>query len=740
MSESKAMTIAPNEYSHEYDSGNAVDVLAQHLEQKLVEAMNERVEIDSRMTSSLMQFNGIYDEETLAKFKRSKVYIKMTRAKGNSAIGQLTDMLFPNDDKNWGIKPTPVPEISELLTDEEPALDENGQQYADAEGNVVTKSELARRKLQQIQDACDGMEKEINDQLVECRYNALSRIAISDAVIVGTGILKGPVVSMKMDRVFVKQGDEFVMQETESLVPTVEVVRPWDFYPDPSAATIEEADYVFERRYMSKRQIQALAKRKGFSKENVTRVLQLSPNQTQHKASFQADVRKLAGLNNALNDSRYETWEFHGTIEGRVLIDLGILERKVDPELAKQQAEESYEAIVFYCGGVVLGAKLHLLNHYNDSPYRVFNWEENDACIFGYGLPSIVTDEQAVLNSVWRMILDNGAATAGPQVGVNKKFVSPENGVWEVEPFKLWNIEGTAVDIKQVFSTFEFNSNLNDLSAIYQVARVLFDEISGVPMLQQGEQGQSTQTLGGMSMLMNAANTVRRRQVRMWDDCITTPMISDFYHFNMLRSKKNEIKGDYQVDARGTGALLVKETQAQALTNFLSVVGSNPVFTPVLQIKAAEILRQWAKTQGLPDSILPTNEELEKFAKQQEEKSQGQPQDPSIAVEQMRAEQQKAKHQFEMELAKFNAQNEAQQVAISNQIKQQQIAADMQANASRERIELMKLAQSDKMNTENLMTELKKNQAKLDQDWQQFMAEVQIKKQAGLTANYGLQA
>lgn len=735
MSETKTPTlIQKNEYPHEYSPAKNLDVLAQHLETSLVDAMNGRGVIDDRMVQDLRLYTGIYDpdvEEKLKANKRSRVFIKMTRAKTDAAISQLDDMLHPNTDKNWGIKLTPVPEISELLDSTEAAV-VDGQQYVGDDGKPVTEGDIAKRKLQKLNDACAAMEKEIHDQLTECRYNASARVAISDACIVGTGILKGPVISRKNDSVFVRQQDgQYVQEEKESFVPIVEVVRPWDFYPDPSAATIEEADYVFERRYMSKRQLRALGKRKGFSPENVERAIELSPQQTQHKASFQDDVRKLAGMNDQLNDSRYETWEYHGPIRVAVLAELGLVPKPEKDDDAKRLLEQEVDAIVFYCGGVVLGAKSSLIKHHSDYPYRVFNWAQNDACIFGFGIPRIVIDEQSVMNTVWRMILDNGAATAGPQIGLNKKFVKPKDDDWTFSPFKIWEIEGTATDIKQAFSTFETASHLNELSAIYQTSRVLFDEVSGVPMIQQGEQGQSTQTLGGMSMLMNAANTVRRRQVRMWDDCVTTPLITDFYHFNMLYSKKNEIKGDYQVDAKGTSALLIKETQAQAITNLMSVVGSNPVFQPVLALKAPQILRAWVKTQSLPDDILPTDDELRSYHDELAEKQKNQPQDSAMAIEQIRTELQQRKFQHEKELEQFKALQRQQEMQFEAGLK-------LQLSAAQERIELAKLAQEDKHNTESLMTELKKVQANHDASWQQFMAEVQIKRQGGMTANYGL--
>ncbi|HCU64555.1 MAG TPA: hypothetical protein DF774_02215 [Rheinheimera sp.] len=741
MSDKPNLKPGPKDYGHEYNEHSPLDQLAQELERKLSDTIYDRGGIDTRMVEDLRNYHGIYDAGVVKQreeAKRSSPFIKLTRAKTNTAESQIIDLLFPNDDKNYGIKPTPVPEISKVLNSKEPAL-VDGQQYKDAEGNIITEGDLAARKMALLQERSEAMEKEIDDQLVECQYNAKARQVIHDACVIGTGIIKGPVVVGKMDKAYVEVAPgQFAMEMKESFTPAVEVVRPWDFFPDMSASCIAEAEFVFERRYMSRQQIKGLSQRRGFPVEQINRILNLKAEQTQHTSVYQDDVRQLAGLSDTLNDTRYETWEYHGPISMDVLMALKVIDTPEDPKELAALAGQDVIATVFYCGGVVLGARTQLMEHEGYLPYRVFNWEPDDSSIFGYGVPRMVRDEQAVINSVWRMMLDNGAITAGPQIGINKDLIDPENGSWQIEPFKVWHVKKSVRDIKEAFSTFEFSNHLTELAAVYQTARVLFDEVSGIPMLGQGEQGQSTQTLGGMSMLMNAANTVRRRQVKAWDDNITSPLIKDFYHYNMEHSEKTEIKGDYQVDARGTSALLVKETQAQALTNFLAVIGNNPVFTPVLQIKSAEILRQWAKTQSLPSTLLPTDDELRAYQEKMQKDQENQPQDPSVQIEQLRAEQQKAKQEFEMKLAQFNAQNEAQQAAASNQIKLQQIGADMQANASRERIEMMKLAQNDKLNTEKLMTELKKNQAKLDQDWQTFMAEVQIKLQAGMTANFGL--
>lgn len=742
-----AISKAPKDFGHSYDPENPLDQLALDLERKLSETIYERSAIDKRMVEDLRAYHGTYEEgkeQELREAQRSSIFVKLTRAKTNAGEAQLNDLLFPNDDKNWGLRHTPSPDLAKRVNDETPVM-ENGVAYTDAEGNPVTQGMLAQREIEIVKERCANMEREIEDQLVESDYNAKSRDCIHDACVIGTGIIKGPVLFGRMEKAFIQEGNVWQMIQREKIAPGVECVRPWDFYPDMSASRIEEAEFVFERRYMSKSQLQGLVERKGFDRDNIARVLKMTGQQTQHTSVYQDDVRRLAGLSTTINDTRYETWEYHGPISLDAIFQLGLIEMPEDPEAAAELIDElQYEdlmATVFYCGGIVLGARLRPMTYENQQPYRVFNWEPDDSSIFGFGIPRMVRDEQSIINAVWRMILDNGGITAGPQILLNKNKVVPDDNKWELTAFKQWNLLSGVDDPRKVFSQVEFNSHLPELQGIYQMARIMFDEVSGVPMLQQGEQGQATPTLGGMSMLMNAANTVRRRQVKAWDDDITGPLITDFYAWNMENNEKPEIKGDFQVDARGTGALLVKETQSQAITNMLQVIGSNPVFAPILQLKAVQIFREWFRTQSLPSDLMPTDEELKQFAEQQAQQAEQGPQDPAIMVENIRQQMQQAKFEFEQAMFEKKMQADMQAMQASNQIKAQQIAAEMQAAASRERVEMMKLAQNDKINTEKLMVELKKNQAKLEQDWDRFMAELQIKQQWGdHTANYGLEA
>ena len=116
--------------------------------------------------------------------------------------------------------------------------------------------------------------------------------------------------------------------------------------------------------------------------------------------------------------------------------------------------------------------------------------------------------------------------------------------------------------------------------SIFTAARQLADEETNLPLIAQGEQSEHiTQTAQGMSMLLNSANIVLRRAVKNFDDDVTRPHVQAYYNWNMQFNDKREIKGDFSVDARGSGALIARETQQQRLLQFAQVSAQNPEFS-----------------------------------------------------------------------------------------------------------------------------------------------------------------
>ena len=322
------------------------------------------------------------------------------------------------------------------------------------------------------------------------------------------------------------------------------------------------------------------------------------------------------------------------------------------------------------------------------------------------------------------------------QVVVNKKAVSPADGSWTLKPKKVWVAQGdvATTDVQKAFSSFSVNSHQQEYQNVIQLAKAFMDEESGLPMIAQGEQGQVTPTLGGMSMLMNAANAVRRAQVKEWDDNVTKPMIRRFYAWMMQFSPKEEIKGDMTIKARGTSALLVREVQNQQVMTLIQNFSQNPQLAPAFDWYEALKVLNASMSLG-STGILKEKQEYEQ-AIQQAQQSQQEQGDPRLQM-QMQIQQMKQEH--EMQLAQMKYQTQLQIEQQNSQQKAMMLQVQYEVNASRERIEVMKLQQTKQISEEDMVMRLNEIDKKYRHEMAQFMAEIQIKQRDGLNANYGLE-
>jgi hypothetical protein len=246
-------------------------------------------------------------------------------------------------------------------------------------------------------------------------------------------------------------------------------------------------------------------------------------------------------------------------------------------------------------------------------------------------MPYLMRAEQSVTNASWRQMMDNSGLTAGPQIIVDKRAIRPADGQWTLRPFKFWDKLDDSVDPRQAFVAVEFNSHQPELAGIIELAEKLGDQGSGQPMLMTGEKGSAPDTVGGMQMLMNNANVVLRRLVKQFDDYVTKKHIRRYYDYNMAYSSKDDIKGDFQIDARGSSALLVRDIQNQAYLQLLAAA-ANPIYTPLIDPK--KLFEKALQAQHIdPRDIMLPDDQIK--ANQQ---AASQHQDPKIMAAQINAE------------------------------------------------------------------------------------------------------
>lgn len=651
-----------------------MEQIVSRLERTAEDLVGRRSLIETRWITDLTLYHGEYDSDTkqsLLSEKRSQLFFNLTRAKTNAWEARLSDMLFPTDDRNWGIQPTPVPEIaSKAKTDPNP----NDQQAVIEQGNA--KNELVRAR-----EASELMEAEIDDQLKEGRYSIKCRDVIHDGCKLGIGILKGPVKSNKVHKKWSKvlmedQSEVFSLVDSEDGRPIYTRVDPWNYFPDMDSATPDEAEFTFERHLMNKKELKRLARAPGFNKQAIKDLAREKPRTAM--PDYIAKLRAIAEINENL-EMKYHIWEYHGPLDAEDMISLceclGDEAKDLidDPE---DMADE-IEVVMWFCQGHLLKFGIHQLDS-DESIYSVFNLEKDETSQFGYGVPYLMRDSQKALNAAWRMMMDNGAVSAGPQVLIDRNKVEPQDGQWALRPFKIWTQkEPISKDSNPPFSVFNIQGNQAELAAIIQMARQFADDETSLPLIAQGEQGShTTQTQGGMSILMNSVNVVFRRVVKNWDDDITRGVIRRIYDWNMQFSTREEIKGDFEVDARGSSVLLVKEMQAQNLMIMANQFIGHPVIGPL--VKNAELMRKLCQAHMISaDEIIKTDEEIKAELEQLQQQQQGQEpeQDPSIVVAQMRFEGQQMEVDARIQVANMNKESAMMELAAKQNMKLDEIEA-----------------------------------------------------------------
>jgi hypothetical protein len=624
----------------------SVKGIVHELEAEATRRIGLRQPLEERWIEDLEQYHGRYPTRTrkaLVENQQSQVFLNMTRPKTDAMTARLSDLLFPTDDKNWSIGPTPVPELTAAADAAKEAVrqaaeaeqaqmmqaGQEGQQPAPEATQRLNAAKQAARDLDHIlaegKKRASLMAEEIDDQLKESLYHAAMRDIIEDGCKLGTGVCKGPVTGDKIRKGWKQRQrtdqtgqpmmgpdgnpmQEYALQMSAGETPAIRHVDIWGFFPDMDATSIRDGNGVYERHIMNKKQLRELARLPGYDKDALKRLLMDKPRES--APSYMASLRNLNEAAQNVSGDVYHVWEYSGPVEPETMRDLAMA---MNDEATLRDIEidplEETHAVVWFCQGELLKFAIYPLDSY-ECMYSVFTLARDEASMFGYGIPAIMRDPQAILNGAARALMDNAGLAAGPQIVVNRSSVKPANGEWRIEPRKIWFTNQALPTGQTFFNTFDIPMQQEQLTGIIVLAKQMIDEMTAMPMIAQGEQGGATKTVQGMSLLMNSANVVFRRIVKNFDDDVTVPNIRRMYDWNMQFSTKEHIKGDFEVDARGSSVLLVREMQAQNLMFVAQQLGAHPVYGPML--KNRDVLRKLFQSMMIPtDEVILTDDEID---------------------------------------------------------------------------------------------------------------------------------
>ena len=585
---------------------------------------------EQRWLKAYRNYRGLYGSDVqFTDAEKSRVFVKVTKTKTLAAYGQIVDVLFGNNKFPLTVNPSVLPDgVAESVhINVDPNAENAMGAISDAMGTPAPKPYLIdgdtnlepgetlidlQARLAGMEDklapvsekiiegdgttgttvtfhpamvAAKKMEKKIHDQLQESGATTHLRSMAFEMALLGTGAMKG---AFAVDKEYPNWNEDGDYDPIVKTVPECEHVSIWDFYPDPEAKSMDDAEYVVQRHKMSRTQLRKLKSRPYFMNDSVQKAIDAGPDYTQKywEMTMEDDDTQPTS-------ERWEVLEFWGYVDVKLLEEHGV---DIPSELSDL---DEVNCNVWISNGEVLR---FVLNPFKPTriPYYAVPYEHNPYSFFGVGIAENMDDTQTLMNGFMRMAIDNAALSGNLIIEVDETNLVPGQDL-SVYPGKIFRRQGGAPG-QAIFGT-KFPNVAGENMQLFDKARVLADESTGFPSFAHGQTGVQGvgRTASGISMLMSAANGSIRTVVKNVDDYLIRPLGKAFFAFNMQFDFDEEIRGDLEVHASGTESLMANEVRSQRLMQFLQVA-QNPVLAPFA--KMDYIIREIAKSMDLdPDKV-----------------------------------------------------------------------------------------------------------------------------------------
>lgn len=645
---------------------------------------------------------------------RSKVFLNITRPYVDAAAAKVADMLLPTDDQNWGVEPTPIPSLDKSKQDNSPLASPDGkpmmQAGPDGQQVQMTVADHAKQIQELAKDACKLAETRIDDWLTESNYNHETRKVIENCARLGTGVIKGPFPAMIKSTSLSKEGGLTAIQTVLNMAPASRSISAWDLYPDPACGNnIHDGSYIFERDRLTKRKLEELLDDDTYIPE----MLELCMTEGPQKKYLDNSRDR------AIDDGKdqFDVWYYTGFISKEDLEASGC---------ACDDKMSSIAAIVVMINDHVVKAALNPIES-GEFAYDVMPWQERDNHWAGIGVARQIRTPQRILNSSVRKLMDNSGLASGPQIVMRRGVVEPADGQWNLYGGKYWwmNEDATGT-VQEAFAAINIPVMQQELFSIAQFAIKMAEDVTGLPMLLQGQQGKAPETVGGMQMLNNNASTVMRRIARTYDDKVTEPHIRRYYEWLLLDPDvPEEEKGDYKIVARGSSALVERDIMNQSIAQMGAMV-VNPAFG----IDPKKWFSEYSKSQRLdPRSFQYTEDELAALAQQQAQQPQAQ--DPNQIRAEAAMQVATIRTQADMQKAQLNQQSDMSELQFKSQEAERERQHDMQMKQFDYQMKMMEFAEKRNISLEQLKGDLAKT-AMTEKNKRELQgAEIQVKQNMG---------
>ena len=278
---------------------------------------------EDRWLRAYRNYRGLYGPDVrFTDTEKSRVFVKVTKTKTLAAYGQIIDVLFGNNKFPMSVDPSVLPDgVAEsvhinldpnaaaagdalsAVTQDSPAKPfligpdtelKPGETLADLKNRLGPLTEKLAPISEKIVEgvgttastvtfhpamvAAKKMEKKIHDQLNESGASVHLRSMAFEMALLGTGVMKGP---FAVDKEYPNWNEDGEYDPLVKTVPECSHVSVWNFYPDPEASSMSDAEYTVERHKMSRTQLRTLKNRPFFMKDGINTAIDKGPNYIQ---------------------------------------------------------------------------------------------------------------------------------------------------------------------------------------------------------------------------------------------------------------------------------------------------------------------------------------------------------------------------------------------------------------------------------------------------------------------------
>lgn len=617
----------------EEQSAPPIQGLVSYVRVRWDEARAAKRPVAAEMRSSLRRRKGMYDEAKLQDIRAtggSEIWMGITGVKCRAAAAWLRDALLGNgNDKPWGVRPTPIPELNPA---EMQAAEQLAQQkimlLIQQTGIMPTPDQVQEIGRSVKQDMTDSIretarkdaeltEDRMEDVLVEGGFHAALNLALDDLVTFKAAFIRGPVVRKKTKLNWVESAEGgWVADIKEDLVAEFERVSPFDIFPAPYSYDLDSG-YLIQRHRMTRSSLSDMIGVPGYSDNAIREVLKkydggavsnwlaMGPDGEDFSMGATASDDKLfqTTWKNRLIDA-IELWD---NIPGRLLIEWGM------PAESIPDPDREYAANVWLIETYVIRAVLNQ-DPLGDKPYSMASYERIPGRFWGLGIPDLIRDVQDVCNASARALVNNMGMSSGPQVVVNVERLPEGQKLSSLKPWKIWpSVSDPLGSTSPPIDFFVPPSVAGELMSVYEKFSDLADEYSGIPkvLMGLGAPGGAGRTATGLDKMITSASKVMKAVVHNIDSMIESVLVRLHTHL-IYHLQDPQVSGDVTIMATGSDSVLQRDALALRRNEFLMNT-ANPIDMQIVGMQGrAHLLAEQAKTLGMdPDKIVQDPDTLE---------------------------------------------------------------------------------------------------------------------------------